>query len=333
MSIYRVGVIGCGTIARTHSNAYRDIDSTEIIAAVEPDAERRQAYGEAYGVQSLYADYQAMLAEMSPDIVSICTWPPLHCEMVVAAAEAGVKAILCEKPMAFSLGEADRMVAACEQAGVKLVVGHQHRFDGNVLKAIELCHQGMIGDLRWIVGYCGSRDLLSNGTHVVDLVRFLADDSPIQWVMGQLDRREDHWDFGHPAEKMAIAHIQFENGVRAFIEQGDQALTAYAFHLCGTEGFIDINDPVPLQIISRQRGMETPEFTRVASHRAEIEEMITWLEGGLEHRACGRNGRLTHEALMAIMESSRTRSLVSPPLKTKESPLQLMIEQGEIPYR
>ena len=73
----------------------------------------------------------------SLDIVSICTWPPLHCEMVVAAAESGVKAILCEKPMALNLKEADQMLDSCEKSGTKLVVGHQHRFDPQVSQAIE----------------------------------------------------------------------------------------------------------------------------------------------------------------------------------------------------
>ena len=131
---YRVGIIGCGRVAAAHANAYTAIESTELVALAEPDPERRLKFDEAYGVTGLYENYREMLANEELDIISICTWPPLHREMTVAAAESGAKAILCEKPMALNLGEVDRMLAACEEAGAKLVVGHQHRFDSQAVQ-------------------------------------------------------------------------------------------------------------------------------------------------------------------------------------------------------
>ncbi|MFQ6041791.1 MAG: Gfo/Idh/MocA family protein [Candidatus Poribacteria bacterium] len=90
---YGVGVIGCGRIARAHANGYKAAEMP-IIAAADISQEQLNKFAAEYNVEKLYTDYTQMLAEEELDIVSICTWPPLHREMVVAAAEAGAKGIL-----------------------------------------------------------------------------------------------------------------------------------------------------------------------------------------------------------------------------------------------
>ena len=328
---YEVAIIGCGGIAQVHAQAYHAIDSTRIIAAAEPNPDRRATFGEKYNIVSFYDNYREMLERESLDIVSICTWPPLHCEMVVAAAESGVKAILCEKPMALNLKEADQMLDACEKSGAKLVIGHQHRFDPQVTQAVELIAGNAIGELQWIFGYCNSRDLLSNGTHVVDLIRYFTNDLPIKWVIGQIDRPTDKVDFGHRVEHNAIGHWQFENGMRGFIEQGEIAPPGYAFQLCGTAGLISINAPpgYKLQIITKNGELDI-DLEEHNSHQAAIEELIAWIEGGNPHRSHGQSARATMEVLMAIMESSRLHKTIELPLETSDSPLELMIQAGQI---
>ena len=328
---YRVGLIGCGRVAAGHANAYTAIESTELVAAAEPDPEHRLKFDETYGIIGLYENYREMLANEELDIISICTWPPLHCEMTVAAAESGVQAILCEKPMALNLGEADRMLEACEETGTKLVIGHQHRFDSQTVNAIELIKGNAIGTLQSIFGYCNSSDLLTNGTHVVDLIRYFVDDTPIGWVMGQIDRPSDKVNFGHRVEHNAIGHWQFENGIYAILAQGELAPTGYAFQLCGTAGLISINAPQgrQLQVITKNGELDI-SLEEVNPKQAEVEELIAWLEGGPPHRSRGESGRATMEVLMAIMESSRLHRAIYLPLETEESPLELMIESEQI---
>lgn len=328
---YKVGIIGCGRISAAHANGYQTLAQTRIVAAAEPDDERRAKFGETYGVSKLYEDYPQMLDNEELDIVSICTWPKLHCEMTVAAAEHGIRGILCEKPMAFNLEQADKMIEACEKSGAKLAIGHQHRFDPQAVKAKELIKEGAIGEVLWIFGHCTS-DLLSNGTHVVDLIKFFADDSPVVWVMGQIDRHTtDLVRFGHVAEDMAIGHFQFENGIRGFIEQGELAPSGYAFHLHGSEGMIGVNAPQGKRLyVLTKDGEREFSLESIHSHQAEIEELLAWLEGGPAHRSNAKHGRETMEVLMAIMESSRLRKAVRLPMKTKESPLELIIQAGQI---
>ncbi|MCE2394810.1 Gfo/Idh/MocA family oxidoreductase [Candidatus Poribacteria bacterium] len=327
---YRVGIIGCGRIAERHANAYTAIESTELVAVAEPDPERRLKFDETYGIAGLYENYREMLANKELDIISICTWHPFHCEMTVVAAESGVQAILCEKPMALNLREADQMLEACETTGTKLVIGHQHRFDPQAVNAIEFVKDNAIGELRSIFGHCSS-DLLNNGTHVVDLIRYFADDSPIGWVMGQIDRPSDKVNFGHRVEHNAIGQWQFENGVYAILAQGELAPSSYAFQLCGTAGIISVNAPEgrQLQVITKNGELDV-SLEKVNPKQAEVEELIGWLEGGPPHRSRGESGRATLEVLMAIMDSSRLRRAIYLPLETQESPLELMIESEQI---
>ena len=327
---YRVGIIGCGRVAARHANAYTTVESTELVAAAEPDPERRLKFDETYGIVGLYENYREMLANEELDIISICTWPPLHCEMTVAAAESGIQGILCEKPMALNLGEADRMLEACEEAGTKLVIGHQHRFDPQSTNAVELVKGNAIGELQSIFGHCSS-DLLTNGTHVVDLIRYFVDDSPIGWVMGQIDRPSDKVHFGHHVEHSAIGYWQFENGVYAMLAHGELAPSDYAFQLCGTAGIISVNAPHghQLQVITKNGELDVP-LEKVNPKQAEVEELIAWMEGGPPHRSRGESGRATMEVLMAIMESSRLHRAIYLPLETGESPLELMIESEQI---
>ncbi len=328
---YRVGIIGCGRIAAAHAHAYAAIESTELVVAAEPDPERRLKFDETYGVTGFYENYREMLADEELDIISICTWPPLHSEMTVAAAESGVKAILCEKPMALNLGEADKMLEACEETGTKLVIGHQHRFDPQTVNVLELIKGNAIGELQSIFGYCNSKDLLTNGTHVVDLIRYFVGDSSVRWVMGQIDRPSDKVDFGHRVEHNAIGHWHFENGTHAMLAQGELAPSGYAFQLCGTAGIISVNAPQgrPLQVITKNGELDVL-LEEVNPKHAEVEELIAWLEGGAPHRSRGESGRGTMEVLMAIIESSRLHRAIYLPLETAESPLELMIEAEQI---
>lgn len=332
MKRYRVALLGCGNIASAHANAYRDQPETILVAAAEINQERGRAFVERFGIPRLYADYRELLETERPDIVSICTWPPLHAEMTLAAAEAGTKAILCEKPMAVSLGECRAMLRACEKSNSKLVIGHNHRWDPNAHTAKELVAQGVIGELWALYGYCGDRDLLSNGTHVVDQIRFLMDDLPITTVIAQIDRPSPRQDFGHEVEHGAIVHFYFENGVRALLEQGTMAPQPYAFHLIGTEGLISLNaypgKTIQVLTTSGERHIELPS---VSTKHLEVKALLRWMEEGVPHPARGENAFRTHEVLMAAYESSRLHRAISLPFEGDEFPLLRMIQEGLVP--
>ena len=126
---YRVGIAGCGSIARLHAQGYQGVDQVEIVAIADPVRESVDRFGEEFGVERRYEDYRQMFDEEALDIISICTWHKLHAPMTIAACARRPKAVLCEKPMATNLGECDQMLVAAQRNQVKLAIAHQRRFN------------------------------------------------------------------------------------------------------------------------------------------------------------------------------------------------------------
>ena len=102
MSSYRAAIIGCGRMSRGHVRAYQEA-GVPLVAGADISQEALDAFAERTGAEGLYADAAEMLAEARPDLVSVVTHDALHCPLVVGAAEAGVRGIICEKPMALNL--------------------------------------------------------------------------------------------------------------------------------------------------------------------------------------------------------------------------------------
>lgn len=102
MAVFRVGIIGCGGRGKSHARGYAASKDAKIVACADPDRKNAAALAKENKIPKsrIYADYKKMLEKEKLDIVSICTWTGLHTQMVIDGAEAGVKAIHAEKPMA-----------------------------------------------------------------------------------------------------------------------------------------------------------------------------------------------------------------------------------------
>ena len=220
---------------------------TEIVALADINLDNARAFQETHGGENLYDDYQTMLAQEQLDIVSISTWPHLHAEMVIAAAQAGVKAIHCEKPMAPTYGESVRMVEVCNAHNVQLTFNHQRRFGTPFRKAKELVQDGAIGELQRIEGTCDN--LFDWGTHWFDMMFFYNNETPAEWVIGQFDARDSKRVFGALIEGQGLSHIKFANGVYGLLITGHDA-QGHSNRLIGSEGIIDVgvSAELPLRI-------------------------------------------------------------------------------------
>jgi len=128
MEPIHLGLIGCGSIARSaHLPAMMRLrDRVKLVATADVDEKAAQAAAQPWGATA-YTDYRALLARRDVEAVVIATPDFVHAEQTVAAA-ANAKHILCEKPMACSLTEADSMLDACRRAKVRLMIGHSRRF-------------------------------------------------------------------------------------------------------------------------------------------------------------------------------------------------------------
>ena len=143
---YRVGIIGCGGMGRSHASAYTQNPATTLVAATDIRQESAKKLAEEFSIPAVYTDYNEMLEKEDLNIVSIPTSQGVRAEITMAAANAGVKGILGEKPMAASLGEADDMIEVCEKHGAKLAIGHQGRFSAVNTEIRRLIRDGAIGE-------------------------------------------------------------------------------------------------------------------------------------------------------------------------------------------
>jgi predicted dehydrogenase len=222
----RTAIIGTGGIARAHAGAATTLaDRLDLVAAVDVDPVRLDAFREEYGVPAGYADVGEMLAREKPDVVQICTPPGSHVDLSIACLEAGAW-VLCEKPLCGSLAELDRIEAAEKRTGRYVSGVAQWRFGSGGQHLKRLIQSQAMGP--FYVGVCntlwyrpedyyavpwrGRWDTelggvsLCLGVHIIDLVLYLLDDwTDVRAVMATLDRAIEN-------ENVSMAIVRFENG-------------------------------------------------------------------------------------------------------------------------
>ncbi|MBV7340007.1 Gfo/Idh/MocA family oxidoreductase [Chloroflexi bacterium TSY] len=329
---YRVGIIGCGGMGKHHALAYTQNPATALVAVMDISQESTKRLADEFSIPAVYTDYNEMLSKEELDIVSITTWQGVHAEITIAAANSGVKGILCEKPMAASLGEADDMIEACEKYDAKLVIGHHGRFVATNTEIRRLVQDGAIGEPTLLHRRSKpNAGLLNIGTHVIDGMRYHLSDPETLWVIGQTSRTTDRWERRTLCEDLCMGLICFEGGARVIYESDLPGPTVPAATIYGTAGQIQIGEG-GLVLLQNDKASGWREITPRPEGTDQIQELIDWMEGKIaEHRSSGRQARYTMEILMAIYESLRIKNVVNMPLKTRESPLELMVEDGTLP--
>jgi predicted dehydrogenase len=201
MTTYRVAIVGLGRMASTIDDevigypaiglpyaiapACRASARLELVAGADIDAGKREAFRQRWGVTSLYEDYRKMIARERPEMVAICTRGPLHAEMAVAVAEAGVPMVYLEKAMACSMREADAVLAACQKHGTALNTGALRRFDPRYQQARGWIEAGEIGKVRGAAHFAAT-NLLHGHIHSVDTLLYLLGDPRAAQVQGEL---------------------------------------------------------------------------------------------------------------------------------------------------
>jgi len=171
----KICVVGVGRMGRRHITAARAA-GFELAGVFDQSAEALATTVAECNLDNglTFNDTGQMLAFARPDAVVIATTAPSHCEFVCAAAAAGVRYILCEKPMASSLEECDRMTAACRAAGAKLAVNHQMRFMEQYTDIKALIDTPEFGGLRSMVVAASNFGLAMNGSHYFEAFRYMA---------------------------------------------------------------------------------------------------------------------------------------------------------------
>jgi myo-inositol 2-dehydrogenase / D-chiro-inositol 1-dehydrogenase len=226
-----VGLVGTGFIGQVHAEAFSrsTVASVRAVASRSPD--RAAAFAGRWGIPAWHADYRELVGRRDVDMVCVGVPNWLHRDVVVAAAEAG-KHVVCEKPLARTLREADEMIAACRVAGVKLMYAEELCFAPKYVRAKELADEGAFGevflvrqseqhfgphsDWFWDPELAGGGVLMDMGCHGIELAR---------WVHGKPQARSVSAEVGTfvhhertTADDHAIVSIRFEDRRLGLIE-------------------------------------------------------------------------------------------------------------------
>jgi predicted dehydrogenase len=352
MTQFKVGIIGCGRPRRAenatgfgqghvHATGYEASPDCKIVAAADIKQENLDLFCQEHQVAQGYLDHKEMLAKEKLDIVSVCVWPMFHAPMVVDAAQAGVKAIHCEKPMAPTWGEAKQMVEICDKYNVQLTFNHQRRFGKPFRKAKELLKGGAIGQLLRLEGFCP--DLFDWGTHWFDMMFFYLDEAPAKWVIGQFDIRNGPSVFGVRLESQGLSYVEWQNGVHGLLVTGrgdfaQQDQMTMGNRLIGTEGTIEVGakDGPALRLRNAKTGgkwqtIEVEGGIHGDDHAVvAVLDLVDALKTGREPELAGRRALQATELIFATYESSRKRGRVDLPLQIEDSPLLSMLEAGQL---
>lgn len=167
MTKIKVGVIGCGSIAKyRHIPEYALNKNVELVAFCDIVLERAQEFANEYNAKA-YTDYKELLKQEEVDAISVCTPNVLHAPISIAALEA-FKHVMCEKPMATSAEEADAMIAAAASSGKKLMIAHNQRFVPSHSKARSILESGNLGKMysfRTAFGHGGPESWSADGSN------------------------------------------------------------------------------------------------------------------------------------------------------------------------
>lgn len=349
----RYALVGCGRIARKHAELLGNggVEGAKLVAVCDNQPERAAAIGDLYDVPH-FPDMHAMMAAMADDIDVLCLLTPsgLHAEHAVALAPYG-KHLVVEKPMALTLEDADRMIAACDQAGIKLFVVKQNRYNRPVTKLRQALEQGRFGKLvmgtvrvRW------SRDqayydqdawrgtwaldggVFSNqASHHVDLLMWCLGDPVAVYAASRTAL------VNIEAEDTGVAVIHFANGAVGLVE----ATTAVrpkdlegSLSLLGEKGSVEIGgfavnemkvwnfqdaEEDDKRVMEHFR--ENPPNVYGFGHKLYLDHVCDVIENGTPSLVDGLEGRRSLELINAIYESVETGREVAMRFQPRQSRL------------
>jgi UDP-N-acetyl-2-amino-2-deoxyglucuronate dehydrogenase len=334
------GIVGAGVIAAIHADAIALLSKTarpdaRLVAVTDVDADAAAAFAVAHGCPA-EPDLAALLAREDVEVVCVCVPSGLHAAIGTQAAKAG-KHLVVEKPIDVSLEAADRLIDAARTAGVALTVISQHRFDPGLIELRRLLDEQVLG--RLILGEATTKwyrtqayydsaawrgtyamdggSLMNQGVHYVDLLRWcLGPPAEVTAVCTTQAHQVE-------VEDTALAIVRFASGAVGTVLSSTAAFPGFPqrLEITGTGGTVTVEDgqiirrvlaedpgpaaPADAALAGRSAAAD-PAALGVASHAAQLADLLKAVDTGREPAVSGRDGRDTLEIVLAVYESSRT---------------------------
>ncbi len=344
MATVRVGLIGAGFIAELHATALTGVRNAELVAIASGRGERARELAGRFGIPHVEPSGETLLERDDVDVVLLAVPNDLHAPLCIAAAGRG-KHVIVEKPLCCTLDEADAMIAACRDAGVKLMYGETLAFTPKYERARQLATEGALGDVYlvkqsekhsgphapwfWDVDRAGGGVLMDMGCHGFEWFRHVLGKPPVRtvsatlntFVHGERTRGDDH----------AIVVVTFEGGAvglneTSWIQQGGMQDRAEIY---GTKGvtYADLlmgsslttySEPgygYAVEKAADTRGWSYTMYDEVWHYGfpAELQHFVDCVAHDLTPRETGEDGRAVLEMIYAAYESARTGRAVELP--------------------
>ncbi|QLH80589.1 Gfo/Idh/MocA family protein [Halosimplex pelagicum] len=333
----RYGIVGCAGIGNTHAEAVAAVEGADLVACADLDAEAAEAFADDHGAAETFDDPATMVAEADVDAASVCTPSGTHADVTTDLAGAGAH-VLCEKPLDVTAERVDRMVEACDEAGVTLAGVFQRRFDPAVRRAKRAVEDGEIGrpvlaetQLEWFrpqayydsAGWRGTREMdggafMNQGIHALDA---------LQWVMGGVESVQA--ETGTLARELECEDtgamvLRFENGA-----VGTVAVTMATkggtdrTEINGTEGSLALGDGIELRVgtgeetlwgaetESRTPAVESAAHPAGTDHEGVVRDFVDAVREGREPEAPAREARAAVDIVLAAYRSAESGERVA----------------------
>jgi UDP-N-acetyl-2-amino-2-deoxyglucuronate dehydrogenase len=342
---FRVVLVGCGRISERHLEAIAKHSDLQLVAVCDEILDRATAAAESFEVPA-FSSYAAMLDAVPADVSVICTPSGLHPRHGILAAGRGLH-VICEKPMATRLEEADALVRACDEAGVLLFVVKQNRLNPGIQllkRAVERERFGRLylanTTVRWnrpqsyydMAPWRGTWEFdggafMNQASHYVDMIQWLA--GPVETVCAKTATLARHIE----SEDTGVALLRFRNGALGVIEV---TMLTYPRNLegsitiIGEKGTVKVGGTA-LNRIEQWQFAEYDDDDREAEalmlapnplsvygsgHMPYYDNVVRVLKGEEAPGTDGREGRKSLELILGIYESARTGREVALPLRT-----------------
>jgi predicted dehydrogenase len=315
----RWGLIGCGDIAaRRVAAALRDSPHSALVAVARRRASLAEAFAREHGARRAHADWRDLVRDGEVDAVYVATPVRLHLEQTIAAAEAG-KHVLCEKPMALTAAECDRMIAAAQRAGVRLGVAYYRHHYPVVARLRELLAAGEVGapvlcqvdvfepfdaapgqPRSWLLekAEAGGGPMMDFGCHRIEVLLDLF--GPLDEVRGFAGNVR----FRHrEVEDTCVAHLRFRSGAVAVLTVSHAAAERRdTFDLYGSAGSVHVpslNEGV-MRVVGAQGTREERHPPPANLHQPLVEDFVAAVRDQREPAVGGAAGREVSRVLDAI---------------------------------
>ncbi len=317
----RWGILGPGRIAPRIARALTDNPRGELHAIASRDADRARAFADRHGAARVHDAYDALLADPDIDVVYVALPNHLHAPWTVRALDAG-KHVLCEKPVALTIEEVDRIIAASERNRRIAVEAFMFLHHPQTQQALEIARSGTLGPLQvvsgafsFLIAYpndprlepdMGGGSLWDVGCYPVSMTRRIAGEEP-DGIAGfaRFDERG--------VDRSFVGELRFPSGLLAHFESGFAAADRERLEIVGSDAVLVLEHPFlpepdgppPLVTIRRDGATEVIDVPSVDHYRCEVDDLQAAILDGTSPRVDLAFSRGTIATLVALDRAAR----------------------------